>query len=1056
VVAWGNNDKGQLGVRTETVTETWIDFNEDGVKDADEVTTSETVIYPETIVVGTKDITAVTETASTHTVVVEPENEDEEPVELTYNKVTTVTTHSVNTFNNSHEKDGETINSVAVQTAVGQSGYVLYAADTAVDGAHGQEGETKVDTYKTVYAAGDNTYGQIGVNKPYRDVSYAPEARQVLAGDANPKAMLDPIDSIMYIATSAYGGTAAAYDNNYGTVYGWGNNVSGQIGDGTYANRVLPTMTTMDGGGSYLDISHVLLNPGDTMATPKYTANVAIIGYTSTSTARVYRTDATTDQVEAASASFSDEAGTGVRVELMMANDAVFASAVLIHSTGVVEALPSSVVGGNMVFDFLMPNENVTIHLNLRDTTGYNAQTHTARVDTANSAAGTVYTLYRDGNLTPVEGTTSINNALPGEKLCLAIVPEDGKVVTGVYMTDSTGYHQIAFDAATGIASFIQPEENVTLTVVCGDTRQPYMGTLMVVDNYNTTSTPNTVQVQVGNGALSAVASRNNFLTFNAHAGDVVTVTANTVSQAYYVEVSVQSANYWGVYSVPVVSGLNTAQFVMPTDAANVTVAFKYGSTSEMIYDTLITPDGTLMTSLIYDDRLQIIAADIVAYLGFNAYGPFSYTPDLEDLTFESTNPEVATVDATGLIVAQHKAGYSYIIVTDDRGNQGFFKVQVSPTPDVEDTRTIAFPVIAVGASHTIALKADGSVWAWGDNSYGQLGVPRGTTQATTPTEVLIHDAAADADIPLTGIVKVAAGGNHNLALAADGTMYAWGDNATGALGQGPDAGTGIFYTAVKVKGVTDGGYLGADANSSIIVDIAASGLTRKSDSSTERSYSFAMDRNGRVFGWGLNYHGVVDPTAASGGNAAMITLPVQISGEGKVSALSNALTLSSDKIAADMRLLKKDGQIYSWGQNDANHPAYGGYNTDRESPDRAVLGGRALEVSGGVFNAVAVTTAGEVKTWGGDNSVKYELVPEDTTNGIPAHYKVSEGYETRYANGIHNVVIYSGEQLMDKYGNMLTEEKEVQTLNENNRPLYYQVQVDEDNQPVMVDGQYI
>ena len=206
----------------------------------------------------------------------------------------------------------------------------------------------------------------------------------------------------------------------------------------------------------------------------------------------------------------------------------------------------------------------------------------------------------------------------------------------------------------------------------------------------------------------------------------------------------------------------------------------------------------------------------------------------------------------------------------------------------------------------------------------------------------------------------------------------------------------------MKVVGVSaTGGYLGADLYSSAIVDVVTAGAVDENGRTT-RAYAFALDRSGRLFGWGTNYHGVVDPLDKSGNT---ILRPMEISSG--TAALRNALTLSSDKIAANMRILKKDGQIMTWGQNDAEHRAYGGYS-DIETPDRAVLGGRALEVSGGVYNAVAVTTAGQVKTWGGTN---------DGT------------YDTRFANGVRDVMIYSGEQVMDEFGNLKTTDGYVQSV---------------------------
>src|SRR2546425_479741 len=73
---------------------------------------------------------------------------------------------------------------------------------------------------------------------------------------------------------------------------------------------------------------------------------------------------------------------------------------------------------------------------------------------------------------------------------------------------------------------------------------------------------------------------------------------------------------------------------------------------------------------------------------------------------------------------------------------------------------------VAGGGYHSLALKSDGTVWAWGDNSGGQLG--NGTnTLSNTPVQVF----------GLSGVVAVAAGGGHSLALKSDGTVWAWGIN---------------------------------------------------------------------------------------------------------------------------------------------------------------------------------------------------------------------------------------------------------------------------------------
>ncbi len=97
---------------------------------------------------------------------------------------------------------------------------------------------------------------------------------------------------------------------------------------------------------------------------------------------------------------------------------------------------------------------------------------------------------------------------------------------------------------------------------------------------------------------------------------------------------------------------------------------------------------------------------------------------------------------------------------------------------------------VAQGGSHTLYLKADGTVWATGNNDSGQLG--DGTTAtAYRPVQVLF-----DGGSPLTNAIAVAAGTDHSLALRADGLVLAWGNNSNGQLGGGGTAG----FSSVPVK----------------------------------------------------------------------------------------------------------------------------------------------------------------------------------------------------------------------------------------------------------------
>lgn len=147
---------------------------------------------------------------------------------------------------------------------------------------------------------------------------------------------------------------------------------------------------------------------------------------------------------------------------------------------------------------------------------------------------------------------------------------------------------------------------------------------------------------------------------------------------------------------------------------------------------------------------------------------------------------------------------------------------------------------VAAGWEHSLALSRDGHVYAWGSQSHGQLG--DGVRQTGTPV-------STPQKVPgLSEVTRIAAGGQHSLALCRDGTVYAWGSNWNGQLGNGKIGKGGHSAVPRPVVGADGKGMLRE------IVAMAAGGL-----------HSIAVAADGTVYAWGYNGTGQV-PEGSRGG----------------------------------------------------------------------------------------------------------------------------------------------------------------------------------------------
>jgi alpha-tubulin suppressor-like RCC1 family protein len=242
-----------------------------------------------------------------------------------------------------------------------------------------------------------------------------------------------------------------------------------------------------------------------------------------------------------------------------------------------------------------------------------------------------------------------------------------------------------------------------------------------------------------------------------------------------------------------------------------------------------------------------------------------------------------------------------------------------------------------------MALKDDGTVWAWGYNDYGQLGDNTDTTRYT-PVQVLGPEGSGY----LTNITAISAGINRSKAHKDDGTVCAWGRNLYGAFGDNTITNR---YTPVQVLGPGGSGY-----------------LTNITAISTGNYHSTALKDDGTVWAWGYNFYGQLGDNTITNRYT-----PVQVLGPEGSGYLTNITAISAG--SSHSMALKDDGTVWVWGYND-----YGrlGDNTttNRRTPVQVLGPGGSgyltnITAISGASHSMALKDDGTVWAWGNNSNGK-------------------------------------------------------------------------------------
>lgn len=248
------------------------------------------------------------------------------------------------------------------------------------------------------------------------------------------------------------------------------------------------------------------------------------------------------------------------------------------------------------------------------------------------------------------------------------------------------------------------------------------------------------------------------------------------------------------------------------------------------------------------------------------------------------------------------------------------------------------FTALSARGHHTCALRRDRTVWCWGDNTFGQLG--NGTYDAVISPARVVGPAGIAG--PLQDVVEVAAGDYHTCARTSGGQVWCWGRNAMGQLGNGA-----VLDSSVPVT----------------VVDAAGQPIAGTSRLGTGMWHSCAV-RGGTALCWGRNHRGQLGDGTTVDRNRASPVLPMT----GNSSAV-----LEIDAGGEHTCLVLDDGMAACFGGNDRGQLG-NGTTTSRGAP-AAVLGqgGKALgmiaQVTCGEAHTCVREHGGDVWCWGDGRS---------------------------------------------------------------------------------------
>ena len=285
----------------------------------------------------------------------------------------------------------------------------------------------------------------------------------------------------------------------------------------------------------------------------------------------------------------------------------------------------------------------------------------------------------------------------------------------------------------------------------------------------------------------------------------------------------------------------------------------------------------------------------------------------------------------------------------------------------VSDLKAQCWQSIAAGYDFTTAIRSDGTLWAWGKNWYGQLGVGN-TINSNYPLQIGGANNWA----------KIASGAEHSLAIKLDGTLWAWGRNVNGKLGDGTlvdkyipvQIGVSTNWVSISAGNASslaiksDGslwawgnnlhGELGDGTNTRKLIPTRIGTDTDWKLICCNGGRTIAIKLNGTLWAWGENFLGQLGDGTFTNKN-----IPTQIT------SATNWNLISAGELHS--LATKNDGTLWAWGSNSSGQLGDGTF-TNKNYPIQVGTDNDWAKIGGGGDHSMGIKTNGYSYTWG-DNS---------------------------------------------------------------------------------------